>query len=201
MSEHAFTGDVKPGGLTESFEIKILICYLLHHIHRPMSFAEINEIMRTEGIANYFEYSQAISKLLASGHIVAQNIENGAEQFTVSDLGVKTAVSFEKDVPAAIRQRTLKAAQDYYLRKQIEQDNTVLVQKVPDGYSITMSITDMGSDLMSLSLFVPGEKDCNAMRERFYADPALIYRGVIALLTGNESVIQSILRQNDTMQF
>lgn len=72
MDRNAFTADVRPGGLTEGLEIKILICYLLHHIHRGMSFAEINEIFRSKGIANYFEYSQEISRLLHSGHIVSK---------------------------------------------------------------------------------------------------------------------------------
>ena len=55
MEYGTFTADVRPGGLTEELEIKLLICYLLHHIRRSMSFAEINEGFRTKGIANDFE--------------------------------------------------------------------------------------------------------------------------------------------------
>ena len=103
MDRNAFTADVRPGGLTEGLEIKILICYLLHHIHRGMSFAEINEVFRSKGIANYFEYSQEISRLLHSGHIVSKKEIDGVERFYITDLGIKTSTMFEKDVPAAIR--------------------------------------------------------------------------------------------------
>ncbi|MBS4785414.1 MAG: DUF4364 family protein [Clostridiales bacterium] len=193
MDNHTFTADVRPGGLTEGLEIKILICYLLHHIHRGMSFAEINEVFRSKGIANYFEYSQEISRLLSSGHIAARKDLDGAERFFVTDLGVKTSTTFEKDVPAAIRETTLKAAQDYYLRQQIERDNEFIVERVSDGYKVTMCIADIGSDLMSLTLFLPKEEDCEQVRERFYSDPASLYRGVIALLTGDDNTVRDIL--------
>lgn len=85
-----------------------------------MSFAEINEVFRSKGIANYFEYSQEISRLLHSGHIVAKKEIDGVERFYITDLGIKTSTMFEKDVPAAIRETTLKAAQDYYLRQRID---------------------------------------------------------------------------------
>lgn len=87
--------------LREGLEIKILICYLLHHIHRGMSFAEINEVFRSKGIANYFEYSQEISRLLHSGHIVAKKEIDGVERFYITDLGIKTSTMFEKDVPGS----------------------------------------------------------------------------------------------------
>ena len=102
MDRNAFTADVRPGGLTEGLEIKILICYLLHHIHRGMSFAEINEVFRSKGIANYFEYSQEISRLLHSGHIVSKKEIDGVERFYITDLGIKTSTMFEKDVPAGL---------------------------------------------------------------------------------------------------
>ena len=197
MEYGTFTADVRPGGLTEELEIKLLICYLLHHIRRGMSFAEINEVFRSKGIANYFEYSQEISRLLASDHIEAHKEIDGVERYYVTDLGIKTSITFEKDIPAAIRETTLKAAQDYYLRQQIEKDNRFQVEPVEDGYNVTMTITDIGSDLLRLTLFVPKESDCEQIRENFYNDPALLYRGIIAMLTGDERTVRDILERNE----
>ena len=197
MDYGTFTADVRPGGLTEELEIKLLICYLLHHIRRGMSFAEINEVFRSKGIANYFEYSQEISRLLASGHIRAHKEIDGVERYYITDLGVKTSITFEKDIPAAIRETTLKAAQDYYLRQQIEKDNRFQIEPVEDGYNVTMTITDIGSDLMRLTLFVPKESDCEQIREGFYNDPAFLYRGIIAMLTGDERTVRDILERNE----
>lgn len=69
------------------------------------------------------------------------------------------------------------------LRRQ--QENKVRVKKVGDGYEITLTITDIGSDLMSLTLFLPSEKECEQVRRRFLNDPALLYKGTMALLTGD----------------
>lgn len=200
MDRNAFTADVRPGGLTEGLEIKILICYLLHHIHRGMSFAEINEIFRPRVSPIILNTLQEISRLLHSGHIVSKKEIDGVERFYITDLGVKTSVMFEKDVPAAIRETALKAAQDYYLRQRIERDNEVKVEQVSDGYNITMRISDIGSDLMSLTLFVPKESDCDQIREHFYNDPAFLYRGIIAMLTGDEDTVRDILDHTQAQQ-
>ena len=172
MEYGTFTADVRPGGLTEELEIKLLICYLLHHIRRGMSFAEINEVFRSKGIANYFEYSQEISRLLASGHIEAHKEIDGVERYYVTDLGIKTSITFEKD-------------------------NRFQVEPVEDGYNVTMTITDIGSDLLRLTLFVPKESDCEQIRENFYNDPAFLYRGIIAMLTGDERTVRDILERNE----
>ena len=37
MSNQAFTGGVRPGGLTTSTEIRILLCYLLKSIGIPLT--------------------------------------------------------------------------------------------------------------------------------------------------------------------
>ena len=66
-----------------------------------------------------------------------------------------------------------------------QQENKVRVKKVGDGYEITLTITDIGSDLMSLTLFLPTEKECEQVRRRFLNDPALLYKGTMALLTGD----------------
>ena len=37
MAGNAFTAGVKPGGLTTSTEIRILLCYLIQHAGTPLS--------------------------------------------------------------------------------------------------------------------------------------------------------------------
>jgi len=195
MDYQAFTAGVKPGGLTRDYEIKILICYLLAKVKSSMSFYELNDVLQSEGVVNYFEYAEAISELLASGHLVAVKRPGGEESYRLTDLGLKTAVTFEKTIPLTVRENTVKATEQYLLRKRIEKENQVEITKVEDGYQMTIRITDIGSDLMNLSMFIPTLKECQAIKDRFLQDPAVIYRGMIALLTGDHSTVRLILAQ------
>lgn len=195
MDNQAFTGGIKPGGLTEDYEIKILICYLLHHLGKSMSFHELNDILLNEGVANYFAITQAISKLLASGHIALAEVFTNEERYQVTDLGVKTSLSFEKSIPVTVREGTLRAAEEYLLRQKLERENQVSIKRESDGYTITLRLTDIGSDLMQISLFVPSEEECQRVKERFLSDPATIYRGMLALLTGDSATVRTILNK------
>ena len=129
MQNNAFTAGIDPGGLTNDYEIKILVCYILEKIKRHMTFSEINYILQSEGLANYFEYAEAISELLSSGHIVDISQGEGEQRFRLSDLGVKTARTFEK------------------------------------------------------------------IKKRFLCDPTIFYRGIIALVTGDEHTVHTILQE------
>ena len=195
LQNNAFTAGIDPGGLTNDYEIKILVCYILEKIKRHMTFSEINYILQSEGLANYFEYAEAISELLSSGHIVDISQGEGEQRFRLSDLGVKTARTFEKNIPLSVREKSMRAAEEYYLRQRIEKENQVKIEKVSDGYRLSLCISDIGSDLLNLSLFVPTEKECEQIKKRFLCDPTIFYRGIIALVTGDEHTVNTILQE------
>lgn len=195
MAFDTFTAGVRPGGLTQHYEVKILICYLLHHVKQHMSFQEMSDVLQQEGIVNYFEYAEAVSELIASGHLLTIDDIEGGQRFQLSDLGIKTSQTFEKSIPLTIREDSVRVAEEYLLKKRIANENLVEIKKTEDGYNISLRITDIGSDLLDLSLFIPGEEEGLAIKERFLRDPSVIYRGVVALLTGDDATVRLILAQ------
>ena len=134
MEQQTFIAGVEPGGFTHDYEIKILICYLLLQLEQPLSFAQMSEILQDEGIVNYFEFSDALSKLLQSQHIVVFKTENGENFYTISELGAKTALTFQKSLPYTVRHRIVQAAQEMITKSKSESENIVSITKAPDGY-------------------------------------------------------------------
>ena len=132
-------------------------------------------------MVNYFEFAEAAERLIRMGHLQPQ--EN--DRYVLSDEGAALADTFRQKLPPAVRERAQKALDDVLTLLRRQQENKVRVKKVGDGYQITLTITDIGSDLMSLSLFLPTEKECEQVRRRFLNDPALLYKGTMALLTGD----------------
>jgi DNA-binding PadR family transcriptional regulator len=182
-----FHEGVKPGGLTADYEVKILVCYLLTHTDRKLTVDELNDIILGERVVNYFELSQAISSLEASGHISILKEKGKPDCYELTDLGKKAAVTFEKDIPRSVRENTLRAANDYIVRKRFEKENLINIVKVEDGYILEIRITDVGSDLLKMDVFAPTYDECVQMKERLLASPNDIYRHIISMLTEENS--------------
>lgn len=185
MSFNAFVGGIEPGGLTNDFEVKILICFLLKKIEQPLSFEQLNEILQKTGFVNYFEFVEAISELQKTEHILTEMDENGEEVFKLTEIGGVTAQTFHHTLPLTVREKTVEAARELIqMQKQLE-ETEVRYHAVEDGYVLSMKMKDIGSDLMNLSVFIPGEDECVEIRERIYGDPLLLYKTLLSVLVGD----------------
>ena len=69
-------------------------------------------------------------------------------------------------------------------RRRIEKENLVSITKTEDGFKVHMRVTDIGTDLMELSLFMPDEEQAAFVRERFLSNPAETYSKVLEALAG-----------------
>ncbi len=179
-----FRGGVEPGGLTADFEIKMLICYLLSVLDKPIPVSILLETFVKEGIGNYFEAASAASGLVKTGHLTIEKI-GGERCYAVTELGQNTATALAGDLPLVVRDKALKAARHELQIQESRAKNQVSIKKVPDGYLLTMTITDIGSDLLSTTILVPDKKTCKKISERFVEDPLLFYKGIVAVITGN----------------
>ena len=189
MGSNVFTGGVEPGGLTYDFEIKIFVCFLLHRVGQPMTFEQMNEVVFQNGVANYFEFAEAVGELVQSGHIrILPQDPAGRKLYAVTDIGVQTAEAFHKDIPLTIREKALSAAQDVLVKSRLKSENLVSIQKAEDGYLVELRITDVGSDLLKLTVFMPDKKQASLVCNRFQEDPARLYKNVLALLTGEGAI-------------
>ena len=185
MNFNAFVGGIEPGGLTNDFEVKILICFLLKKIEQPLSFDQVNEILQKTGFVNYFEFVEAVSELQKTEHVLLTTDESGQEVFRLSEIGEAMAQTFHHTLPLTVREKTVESARELIqMQKQLE-ETEVRYHAVDDGYILTMKLKDIGSDLMDLSVFVPSEDECVEIRERIYADPLLLYKTLLAVMMGD----------------
>ena len=195
MEHQAFTEGVRPGSVTTSHEIIILICYILASVDRPVTFEQLNLALQKQQLVNYFEFASAMESLQKTGHIRTERDETGGgtERFVLTELGRETAETFESTLPAAVKERGVRALDNILRLFRRQQEYRVDIAKKEDGFVVTLTIPDLGSDLLSLSIFMPTEKECEAIRRRFLNDPMLVYKGVFALLTGDMETVGSLL--------
>ena len=60
-----------------------------------------------------------------------------------------------------------------------------------------LTITDIGSDLLKMSLFMPTEQEAKQVQQHFLSDPLLTYKGVLALLTGDLQTVGELIPTNE----
>ncbi|MBC5582095.1 DUF4364 family protein [Anaerofilum sp. BX8] len=189
MSNRAFTGGVRPGGLTTSTEIRILLCYLLKSIGTPLTRQEIENALLGEELVNYFELSDALDKLCALGHL---KLEDGAYQVTAS--GSDLADTLEGEVPRSVRESAVNAVltAQQYKRKQAQ--HKAEVTRTTDGWQVRCTIEDLGEQVFSFELYLPDELTANAVKEKFIADGDTVFRCMLGLLTDNRQLLSDLLK-------
>lgn len=179
----AFDEGIEPGGLRSRSEIKILVCYLLKNIDKPVSKEQVNEIMLENGLANYFEVNQAISDLVKNGSI-DWNI-NGEEQlFFLTDNGKTAAQMLESNLPRAVREKAINTAIRLMTKARRERENEIEVDKLENGgYHVTFRIFDIDDELLTLKIFVADSMQVETVRQNFLNDPVKLYSNIISSLT------------------
>ena len=176
-----FSDGVRPGGLYDSREIKVLICYMLSGVSEPLSRETVTEILTDGEMANLFEISAAIDDLVARNNVT--EAEDG--KLTLTDSGRDSASQLYDLIPYTLRDRSQKAAMKLLARARNERDADVTVTPLDRGYAVKCSIDKSDAPMMSFTLRVTDEAMAKTVRERFLDNPTAFYRALIALSTGD----------------
>lgn len=196
MAFNAFVGGIQPGGLTNDFEVKILICFLLDSLKKNspgaalsdgeqpgLSFDELNEIFQETGLVNYFEFAESMSELEKTEHIRGQMTPDGEKEiFVITEVGSITAQTFQKTLPLTVREKTLETARHLTEVQKCMDEVDVNYHPVSDGYILQLTIRDIGSDLLNLNVFLPTEEECILVKEHIQNDPAEVYSRILTAL-------------------
>ena len=183
MERQSFSEGIAPGGLREGAEIKLLVCYLLKSLDRPLSRAQINEILQEYPIANYFEVNQAMSDLIKSGNIISE-LCGEDETMQLSARARFDVAAIESSLPRTIREKAVRAAWTVLSRERIRRESKVEVTQLPaGGYHVTFTVFDVDTELMKLTLYVAEPEQIETVKRNFYDHAVELYSDMLASLT------------------
>jgi len=196
MDFDAFTGGVEPGGLRNKNEIRILICYLLSSVNAPLSKSDILNIIQDNGLANYFEVTDALAELTEKGNVITSGEKN--ELCSVSETARMIAKQLDTALPPVVRDKAVAAAINLLAKAKRENENQVEIVKTARGYNVICHISGGDMDLMNFTLYVPDLYQANMVKRNFHRSPQDVYSMMLALVTGNSDMASTILKQNGT---
>lgn len=194
MEYNAFAGGIEPGGLRNTKEIGILICYILDRAGKPVSELDLMEIIQSNGMANYFEAASAISELFEKGNIIYS--DESKKELYVSENGIMISRQLHNELPLTIRQKAIAATLGLLQKQRTERENPVTITPLESGgFNVNLRIQDGIRDLMSLDIFVPNKKEAKNIKQIFHSNPEKLYSVVLAAVLGDNQMISAALKE------
>ena len=171
--------------------VKIFVLYLMRNVNYPLDFVTINEIVMQSDYIMYLDLAEAFHDMVDSGLIeeVATN-ENGDALYFVTNRGAMVAEQLKSDILPSILDRSLTAAFRYldFKRRGITVDCTS-ERRADQTFDVTVIVREKDKVLMQTTVTVDSEYRSRQMRENFRERPDVVYRGIIAMLTGNANYL------------
>lgn len=171
----AFTAGIEDGGLRSISSIEILVCYILANFDEKITAQTIIDALIDGKIVNYFEATNAISKMIKKGNFIED--ENG--YLTITN-DCRFAVDIvEKDLPITIREKSIELVRKLYTKQINEKENRVDIVKNGKTYDVILHVSDYDKDFMVLKLNVPTIPQAELIKEKFCENPAKIYENLM----------------------
>ncbi len=177
-----FNQGIAPGGLREKSEIKLLVCYLLKSLKKPLTRTQINEILSEYEIANYFEINGAISELIVGGQVVSE-LSGGDELISITSKAVIDVANIERSLPRSVREKSMAAALKILSRERIIKESKVDVTPLEHGYHVTLTVADMGTELLKVTVYVTDKAQIETVKKNFFDNAVTVYSNIISSLT------------------
>lgn len=174
--------------LTNKFEIKVFMLYLLKNIGEPLDITTIGEVVVQDAFVNFFDFSLCFSDLLDARQV--EEVEKDGEKlYVISPLGISAVEEVQGAVFTSIREKALRSAQRLLALKRTGNRINCTLEKVDSGYMLDASIVDNEKTLLRLQTFVAEGDYATRMKANFDDRAEVIYKGVMALLSGDVNFI------------
>ena len=181
----AFPVDDTVGGIRSTEKIRIIICYILKNVDTPLTRDNIQSALYDNGIANYFEISQAIDNLIDVGAV-----ELSDNCLVLNQKGEKIARDLNDELSLYIKNKAVRAINLTVIYEKRKKENDVSIVKVDDKkYRLDITLLSGQADaantdeLIKVSVFVTDSLQAETMKTTFLNNPVRLYEKIIEALT------------------
>ena len=174
----AFTAGVRPGGLTDDTQIRILLCYLVK-VAGPVKRDTMQGAILQEQLVNYFEFADALVEVEKQKLVTI----DGEGRYVITQKGSTVADTLAYDLPRTVRESAIRAVMQIRSWNHRAASNRAVVQETDGKYSVVCSIGDMGSDVFRLELAMPDKLTAEMIKNNFIAHGSDIYPKLMDMLT------------------
>ncbi len=166
--------------------VKAFVLFLMRNINYPLSFVTVNDIVMQTDYILYIDLAEAFPDMIASG-LVQQDGEDeqGEPLYSVTRKGAIIAEELSRGLLPDVLDEALRCALQYldFKRRGVSVD--CYSSRLQDGtYDVTLILQEKKKTILQTTVNVDSEYRSRQIREAFRDRPDLMYRGVMAILTG-----------------
>lgn len=179
----AFSAGVRPGGLTDSTEIRLLLCYLIKNAS-PLARQDLEAALLNEALVNYFEIGGCLEDVVKQGLAVEQD-----DGYAITAKGARVAGELANDLPRSVRERAMTAVlkAQVWSRKSAQYHAALTAQK--DGtYWVDCTVNAISDEVFRLRLAMPDKETAELVQRQFTLRGSEVYRLLIEELTKPEEL-------------
>ena len=171
------------GFIHDMLDVKVLILFVTARANYPMSVQEIYETCYVDDCLSYFDVCTAIPEMVNSGHL--RESEEG--KFVITEKGREDGETTADSIAFTVRQKAENLINRY--NRQIKRSSYVKTQIIPrEGgeYSVIMTLDDEVSNLMTLELVAPDQRQAVRLAKLFEKKAEMVYNLTMAELLDSE---------------
>lgn len=171
--------------------VKIFVLYLMQNINYPLDYITLNDIVMQNDYVMYLDFAESFHEMLDAELIVElDKNEVGDALYVVSEKGRIVATELHSEILTSLLDKSLECALRYLDFKKRGIKISCRVEKREDGrFDVVCIIKEKDVVIMQNTVVVDTENRAKRMEDNFRDHPEIVYKGVIALLSGNINFI------------
>ena len=149
----------------------------------PMTSKEMYELCYQDDCLSYFDVCTAVPEMVASGHL--EEVEDG--RYAITPKGRSDGELTADSMSCTVKQRAENAVARY--NRRIRRSSFVKTQVIPrenGDVSVVMSLDDEMSNLMTLELVAPDQRQAVRLSRLFEKRAEMVYNLIMAELLDDE---------------
>ena len=174
------------GFIHDMLDVKVLILFVMARVSYPVNTQEIYELCYQDDCLSYFDVCTAIPEMVKSGHL--KELEE--EKFEITEKGKADGSLTEDSIAYTVKQRAENAVARF--NRQIRRSSFVKTHVLPrdsGDFSVVMSLDDEFSNLMTLELVAPDQRQAVRLGRLFEKKAEIIYNLTMAELLDEEDTV------------
>ena len=167
-------------------DVKVLILFITSRANYPMSVQEIYENCYVDDCLSYFDVCTAIPEMVTTGHL--KESEEG--KYIITERGREDGATTADSIAFTVRQKAENLINRF--NRQLKRSSYIKTQIIPrEGgeYSVIMSLDDELSNLMTLELVAPDQRQAVRLAKLFEKKAENVYNLTMTeLLTAEDEL-------------
>lgn len=150
------------GFVREQLDIKILILYILARLPGPVDRESLADIVFCDGAVNYFSFSECLSELISTGHIIK---EYG--KYEITERGREDGAMIETSLPISVRDNADVGMLP--VAERISREALIRTEHMSGatGCTVKLSLSDGKGTVLNLSALVGDEEQATKIEKKF----------------------------------